>query len=216
MDQELSGSREINLHVNQNIAVDHSSNSAHDSEAHITIEPNETAEFNKKSNGSTPNKAVLVDESAKVKEEDNCSSCAIDVKCVDAGDNGSFVGESERVCRICHLNAKESGKCATDLMEIGCGCKGELGIAHSECAEAWFRVKGHRLCEICGETATNITGVCNNRFMEEWNERRSTDASTNSSDGSRRCLNGQPLCNFLMACLVIAFVLPWFFRVNMF
>lgn len=81
----------------------------------------------------------------------------------------------------------------------------------------WFALfHSSRLCEICGETATNITGVSDNRFMEEWNERRSLDASTNFSDGSRRCMTGQPLCNFLMACLVIAFILPWFFRVDMF
>ncbi|KAL0328913.1 UNVERIFIED_CONTAM: hypothetical protein Scaly_2323900 [Sesamum calycinum] len=125
-------------------------------------------------------------------------------------------GSDRRVCRICHLNAKESGKTSLELMELGCGCKGELGIAHSLCAEAWFRVRGNRLCEICGETAKNVTGVGDNGFMEEWNENRSAESGTGSPDGSRRCLRGQPLCNFLMACLVIAFVLPWFFRVNMF
>ncbi|CAA2988186.1 uncharacterized protein LOC111412160 [Olea europaea var. sylvestris] len=216
MDQESSDStREINQKMKQISAGDHSRNTA-DSETHITIELTETADLNDKSDGSTPNEAMIVDEPAKVKEEDNCPSCVIDVKSSDSGANGSSVGEGERVCRICHLSAKESGKESIALMEIGCGCKGELGIAHSECAEAWFRVKGHRLCEICGETATNITGVSDNRFMEEWNERRSLDASTNFSDGSRRCMTGQPLCNFLMACLVIAFILPWFFRVDMF
>lgn len=216
MDQDLNDStKEINQKMKQISAGDRSSNSA-DSETHVTIGPIVTADLNDKSNGSTPNEAMIVDEPAKVKGEDNCPSCVIDVKNSDSGENGSSVGEGERVCRICHLSAKECGKEATGLMEIGCGCKGELGIAHSECAEAWFRVKGHRLCEICGETATNITGVSDNRFMEEWNERGSMDASTNFSDGSRRCLSGQPLCNFLMACLVIAFILPWFFRVNMF
>jgi hypothetical protein len=73
-----------------------------------------------------------------------------------------------------------------------------------------------RLCEICGQTAKNITGVGGNRFVEEWNERRFTGGSSNSSNRGRGCWRGQPFCNFLMACLVIAFVLPWFFRVNMF
>ncbi|GFP91695.1 hypothetical protein PHJA_001313500 [Phtheirospermum japonicum] len=101
-------------------------------------------------------------------------------------------------------------------MELGCGCKGELGVAHSHCAEAWFRVRGNRLCEICGQTAKNITGVGDAGFMEEWNESGAGDGLASSSDEHRSCLRGQPLCNFLMACLVIAFVLPWFFRVNMF
>ncbi|KAI3466755.1 hypothetical protein Pfo_023418 [Paulownia fortunei] len=203
MDQEM---RENNQRVGQFSASDISRNS----ETVIAIGANEIADSNAKSNGSALNKAVIEDEEAKMKGEDKCSSCVVNINC-----NG-FVGENQRVCRICHLSAKESGKNSVELMELGCGCKGELGVAHSHCAEAWFRLRGNRLCEICGETAKNITGVGDNGFMEEWNESRSADTVTSSSDGSRRCLRGQPLCNFLMACLVIAFVLPWFFRVNMF
>lgn len=72
-----------------------------------------------------------------------------------------------------------------------------------------------RMCEICSETAKNITGVGDVRFMEEWSESQTGETGSGPSGGTRRCLSGQPLCNFLMACLVIAFVLPWFFRVNM-
>lgn len=73
-----------------------------------------------------------------------------------------------------------------------------------------------RLCEICGQTAKNITGITDNRFMEEWNNRILSGYGIRSSERSGGCWRGQPFCNFLMACLVIAFVLPWFFRVNMF
>lgn len=73
-----------------------------------------------------------------------------------------------------------------------------------------------RMCEICGETAKNVTGLGDNRFLEEWNERRFSGLGTNTSERNVGCWRGQPFCNFLMACLVIAFVLPWFFRVNMF
>ncbi|KAL3820262.1 hypothetical protein ACJIZ3_006167 [Penstemon smallii] len=172
-------------------------NSFGDSNSETTVI--QFADSNAKSTGSTLEKG-----------EDEC---VIDIS------NDEFVGENQRVCRICHLSAKESGKSFMELMELGCGCKGELGFAHLHCAEAWFRIKGNRLCEICGENAKNITGMRDNGFMEEWNERRSgADTGTNlsSSDESRRCLRGQPLCNFLMACLVVAFVLPWFLRVNMF
>lgn len=54
---------------------------------------------------------------------------------------------NERICRICHLSAEESGEKGVDLMmmmELGCGCKGELEVAHLPCAEAWFKVKGNR------------------------------------------------------------------------
>lgn len=153
----------------------------------------------------------VVKDEVKVKD-----SCVVDV-------NGG-VGENsneERVCRICHLNSDQSSEInitstgnKVDLIQIGCGCKGELGIVHSHCAEAWFKVRGNRLCEICGETATNVTGVGDSRFLEEWNEGRSSGSLHPSENGG--CWRGQPFCNFLMACLVIAFVLPWFFRVNMF
>lgn len=167
---------------------------------------------------------VLEDE-VKVKDlnDEKPSSCVIDVNC-GGGEGG--VGENldgEWVCRICHLSSDQSLETTStpahnerELIQLGCGCKDELGIAHSYCAEAWFKLKGNRLCEICGETAKNITGVGDNRFMEEWNDRRSSGNGTHSSERSGGCWRGQPFCNFLMACLVIAFVLPWFFRVNMF
>ncbi|KAL7102765.1 hypothetical protein ACP275_08G138600 [Erythranthe tilingii] len=184
------------------------------SETAIAVEANEIADTNAKTNGSAPNKAVVGDGEAKTEgADDKCSSCVIDVRCDE------FAEENQRVCRICHLTSKESGSNSIELIELGCGCKGELGVAHQNCAEAWFRMRGNRLCEICGETAKNITGVSDhNGFMEEWNESVSGDTAgnTTSSAENRRCLRGQPLCNFLMACLVIAFVLPWFFRVNMF
>ncbi|XP_039070351.1 uncharacterized protein LOC120217226 [Hibiscus syriacus] len=72
-------------------------------------------------------------------------SCVIDI-------NGSVGGkirfkessDGERVCRICHLTSEQSYECtdsmpttaaATDLIQLGCVCKDELGIAHSHCAE---------------------------------------------------------------------------------
>ncbi|XP_059282479.1 uncharacterized protein LOC132036218 isoform X1 [Lycium ferocissimum] len=143
-------------------------------------------------------------------------STVIDVKC-DGKLGEDFEGETQRVCRICHLSTYEADeKNLVDLIELGCGCKGELGFVHSHCAEAWFKLKGNRVCEICGEVAQSVTGVSDNRFIEEWNDTRSTASGTGSTETTRGCWRGQPFCNFLMACLVISFVLPWFFRVNMF
>ncbi|KAK9132160.1 hypothetical protein Scep_011688 [Stephania cephalantha] len=151
--------------------------------------------------------SVVVDEVGK-------DSCVIDIK----GDDGATLSkenwESEKICRICHLSAEQPSE-ALDLIQIGCGCKGELGFAHRHCAEAWFKLKGNRYCEICGEVAKSITGTGDSsRFMEEWND--GPVAGANSSGRREAFWRGQPFCNFLMACLVIAFVLPWFFRVNLF
>ncbi|XP_075477070.1 uncharacterized protein LOC142518219 [Primulina tabacum] len=204
MDPELRG---INQTVSRDLACDKSANSAHP-ETVIEMGENKISDPNAGSNGSTLSEPVSLDDAAKI--EDKSSSCVIDVNSRDSS------RENYRVCRICHLSSKESGKTLMDLIELGCECKGELEAVHQDCGEAWFGVRGNRLCEICGETAKNIKGVGNNEFMEEWNDNRSCDTSNNSSDNNRRCLRGQPLCNFLMACLVIAFIILWFFRVNMF
>ncbi|KAL3624841.1 hypothetical protein CASFOL_031509 [Castilleja foliolosa] len=163
----------------------------------------ELREINRGDGGDT---AIAIGDD-EIADSKASSSCVIDINGKD------LIGENQRVCRICHLSAKESGKTPVELPELGCGCKGELGVAHLRCAEAWFKVRGNRMCEICGQTAKNITGVVDSGFMEEWNE---GDAIASSSNETRSCLLGQPFCNFLMACLVIAFVLPCFFRVNMF
>ncbi|KAL2346681.1 hypothetical protein Fmac_000681 [Flemingia macrophylla] len=157
---------------------------------------------------------------ATVVSETDKNSCVIDINC---SSRKKFYenSEGERICRICHLTSGQpldettvgTANSATsgDLIQLGCACKDELGIAHLHCAQAWFKLKGNRLCEICGEAAKNVSGVTSNGFMEGWNDRRFMDIDGNSSRRVVGCWRGQPFCNFLMACLVIAFVLPWFF-----
>ncbi|RDX94519.1 hypothetical protein CR513_23087, partial [Mucuna pruriens] len=140
--------------------------------------------------------------------EDN--SCVIDIMC---SSHKKFYenSEGERICRICHLTSGQpldetaagtaNSAISADLIQLGCACKDELGIAHVHCAEAWFRLKGNRLCEICGEAAKNVSGITSNGFMEEWNETRFMDNDGNSSRRVVGCWRGQPFCNFLMACL---------------
>ncbi|KAK0579270.1 hypothetical protein LWI29_023716 [Acer saccharum] len=186
----------------------------------------ENREVEMKSNELGTNKPLVESERRKVSKVEE-EYCVIDMNC-DAGDRKGFKEscDGERVCRICHLSSEQLSETASDnsvctttteeLIPIGCGCKDDLGIAHIHCAEAWFKLKGNRSCEICGQIAKNIAGVGDNRFMEEWNEQRIIGSSSNPSERRGGCWRGQPFCNFLMACLVIAFVLPWFFRVNVF
>lgn len=137
----------------------------------------------------------------------------IDVGSGGGGADGGGDCEAEKVCRICHLSP-DRAEDGSELIQLGCGCKGELEIAHRQCAEAWFKLKGNRYCEICGANAKNITGEDGSRFMEEWHDRRVL--SIRNSSERAGCWRHQPFCNFLMACLVIAFILPWFFRIEMF
>ncbi|KAK8936171.1 hypothetical protein KSP39_PZI013760 [Platanthera zijinensis] len=123
--------------------------------------------------------------------------------------------EGEKLCRICHLSSEMVGSMEEgwELIEIGCGCKGDLGIAHRRCAEAWFRVKGNRLCEICGLTAKNIVGKEYCGSVEVCREDRSRSGAANQSLYSRGASwTGQRFCSFLVSFLVIAFVLQWYFR----
>ncbi|KAL8506386.1 hypothetical protein ACS0TY_017316 [Phlomoides rotata] len=118
--------------------------------------------------------------------------------------------KAQNVCRICHLDSSE-------VVPLGCDCRGELGLSHHNCAEAWFSQKGNRLCEICGKTARNIVVNQDENaliLMMEWNEMRlaaaTLDGYDESSRARRRCK--KYFCYIVLACLVLAFVLPWFFR----
>lgn len=46
----------------------------------------------------------------------------------------------DRDCRICHLGLE----CGVPI-ELGCSCKGDLGSAHKQCADTWFKIKGDTL-----------------------------------------------------------------------
>jgi hypothetical protein len=68
-----------------------------------------------------------------------------------------------------------------------------------------------RLCEICGETAKNVSVAANNGFIEEWNDRRFVDNDGNSSQqrfGGR--WRGQPGNSFHSAMVFSCeYVLAW-------
>ncbi|KAA8526261.1 hypothetical protein F0562_008536 [Nyssa sinensis] len=153
-------------------------------------------------------------EEGKGKEaEPEKNDCVVDVE----RSGGSLSGESltgEKVCRICHLSSEHITE-SSDFIQLGCGCKNELGISHRRCAETWFRHRGNRQCEICGMTARNIAAIEDNRFLVEWHEMRMMAASAANSRREGSCLCKKNFCNFLMACLVLAFIFSWFFRVHM-
>ncbi|KAG6527092.1 hypothetical protein ZIOFF_009185 [Zingiber officinale] len=137
-----------------------------------------------------------------------CGGCEAD------GDGGER--EGDRMCRICHLSSR-SGEGGSELILLGCRCKGELGFAHRHCAEAWFVVKGNRCCEICGANAKNITIVIDSRVLEEGHARRELNTQNPHDSGETQiaCWRRLPVCKSLMACLIMAFLLLWFFHVSM-
>ncbi|KAL4576234.1 hypothetical protein LXL04_012325 [Taraxacum kok-saghyz] len=141
------------------------------------------------------------------------------------GDEGSKVHLSkiERDCRICHLSLDLTNQESENgiPIELGCCCKDDLAAAHKHCAEAWFKIKGNKTCEICGSIAQNVAGANEAELLEQWNEANDATSAATAPGGtnatsseSRNFWQGHRFLNFLLACMVFAFVISWLFHFN--
>ncbi|KAI3517399.1 hypothetical protein L1887_16613 [Cichorium endivia] len=147
---------------------------------------------------------------------------AVDVETGNGGGEGNKVHllKIEKDCRICHLsldvNSEESGNGIP--IELGCSCKDDLAAAHKQCAEAWFKIKGNRTCEICGSIAKNVAGADVADPIDQWSETNGSTPSratapTATSD-THNFWQGHRFLNFLLASMVFAFVISWLFHFN--
>lgn len=73
-----------------------------------------------------------------------------------------------------------------------------------------------RICEICGSIAQNVVGLNEAELMEQWNEANEAAAATTHAPliESRNFWQGHRFLNFLLACMVFAFVISWLFHFN--
>ncbi|CAB4270872.1 unnamed protein product [Prunus armeniaca] len=79
--------------------------------------------------------------------------------------------------------------------------------------------RGDETCEICGSTARNVAGVTEAELVEQWSETNDTAMATSAAAPvqtaeSRNFWQGHRFLNFLLACMVFAFVISWLFHFN--
>ncbi|XP_047983721.1 uncharacterized protein LOC125224372 [Salvia hispanica] len=146
------------------------------------------------------------------RRESSVSECSVEIVDLEGGAQ-LHLAKIERDCRICHLSMDATDQDSGFAIELGCSCKEDLAAAHNQCAEAWFKIKGDKTCEICGSLAKNVVGVTETELTESWNETGDTAAASAASQ-SRNFWQGRRFLNFLLACMVFAFVISWLFHFN--
>ncbi|XP_051130548.1 uncharacterized protein LOC127251036 [Andrographis paniculata] len=124
------------------------------------------------------------------------------------------VAAVERDCRICQLSLVSCSPApGSDPIELGCSCKHELAAAHKRCAEAWFKIKGDKTCEICNSVATNVEAPTEKTPAAAAPplppQRAAAMVETES------CAQGHRVLNVVLACMVFAFIITWLFHFNL-
>ncbi|CAK8541808.1 unnamed protein product [Lathyrus sativus] len=156
-----------------------------------------------------------VHDSARVS---SVTDCSVEIR-IGVPEIKVHLAKVEKDCRICHMGLESESHESGPPIELGCSCKEDLAAAHKNCAEAWFKIKGNRTCEICHSVARNVYSA-NEDSTEHVIDSTNTTASSTLSTAAptpetQRFWHGHRFLNFLLACMVFAFVISWLFHFNM-
>eukprot|EP00262_Sarcandra_glabra_P020648 TRINITY_DN8348_c0_g1_i1.p1 TRINITY_DN8348_c0_g1~~TRINITY_DN8348_c0_g1_i1.p1 ORF type:complete len:224 (+),score=25.30 TRINITY_DN8348_c0_g1_i1:131-802(+) len=161
------------------------------------------------SNGSGP----VIGGVTGIRRNSSVTDCASEVDLDSAvTEIKVHVAKYEKDCRICHLSLESVNHESGIPIELGCSCKEDLAAAHKQCAEAWFKIRGNKTCEICGSTACNVVVANETEVVDQWNE--TSNPAPVPPVETRSFWNGHRFLNFLLACMVFAFVISWLFHFN--
>ncbi|PIM97727.1 hypothetical protein CDL12_29801 [Handroanthus impetiginosus] len=155
-------------------------------------------------------------ESRRASSVSVASDCSVDIEKGGIVENKVCLRKVlEGDCRICHLSLVSNSPGSGIAIELGCSCKDDLAAAHKHCAETWFKIKGNKTCEICNSIARNVICPIDIEAAQQASEINIVTSTTSSAPPpSRSCLNGHRFLNFLLACMVFAFVISWLFHFN--
>ncbi|KAF3448836.1 hypothetical protein FNV43_RR09549 [Rhamnella rubrinervis] len=167
-----------------------------------------------------PEAGVVVsdNDSPRASSASDCSSIFVEVES-GVPEIKVHLAKVERDCRICHLGLESNSHESGVPIELGCSCKDDLAAAHKNCAEVWFKIRGNKTCEICQSVARNVVGASEVELTEQSTDVNNAPATaavsaSMSSTESRGFWHGHRFLNFLLACMVFAFVVSWLFHFN--
>ncbi|KAK8561712.1 hypothetical protein V6N13_149128 [Hibiscus sabdariffa] len=110
-----------------------------------------------------------------------------------------------RECRICHMGLESNWHESGVSIELGCSCKDDLAAAHKHCAEAWFKIRGNKTCEICHSIARNVVGMNETESTDQANETNRSGTRISGAahrTDSRSFWNGHQILNFILTCML--------------